>query len=69
LCIISWLAWFLVAYVVSTKFIQFLRKSLKEFDLNLKKKSGFKKKFEKEKKNKKNLALLPFRPSQACRPS
>jgi hypothetical protein len=38
LCIISWLAWFLVACVVSKKFIKFLRKSLKEFDFNLKRK-------------------------------
>jgi hypothetical protein len=38
LCIISWLAWFLVACVVSKNFIKFLRKSLKEFDLNLKRK-------------------------------
>jgi hypothetical protein len=53
----------LVAYVVSTKFIKLLRKSLKEFDLNLKKKSGLKKKFEKEKKGKPCPAPLSAQPS------
>jgi hypothetical protein len=68
LCIISWLAWFLVACVASKKFIKFLRKSLKEFGLNLKKKkSCFEKEFEKEKKEK--TYLPTFRPSQACRPT
>jgi hypothetical protein len=68
LCIIRWLAWFLVACVASKKFIKFLRKSLKEFGLNLKKKkSCFEKEFEKEKKEK--TYLPTFRPSQACRPT
>jgi hypothetical protein len=61
LCIISWLAWFLVACVVSKKFIKFLRKSLKEFDLNLKKKSCFKRSLKKRKKESK--PFLPFGPS------
>jgi hypothetical protein len=62
LCIISWLAWFSVACVVSKKFMKFLRKSLKKFDLNLKR-NGLKLKFEKEKKKKKeNLAGSPFSP-------
>jgi hypothetical protein len=69
LCIISWLAWFLVAYVVSTKFIKFLRKSLKEFDLNLKKKSGLKKKFEKEKKKRKTMPCSPFGPARPAGPA
>jgi hypothetical protein len=53
LCIISWLAWFLVAYVASKKFINFLRKSLKEFGLNLKRKVVLKRSLKKKKK--KNL--------------
>jgi hypothetical protein len=65
LCIISWLAWFLVAYVVSTKFIKFLRKSLKEFELNLKKKSGLKKK----KKKRKTIPCSPFGPARPAGPS
>jgi hypothetical protein len=67
LCIISWLAWFLVACVVSKNFIKFLRKSLKRFDLNLKKKNGLKKKFEKEKKQ--NLTCSPFGPARPAGPS
>jgi hypothetical protein len=35
MCIISWLAWFLVACEVSKKSIKFLGKSLKKFELNL----------------------------------
>jgi hypothetical protein len=67
LCIISWLAWILVACVVSKKFIKFLRKSLKRFDLNLKRKNGLKMKFEKEKKRK--LRRLPFQPRRPSGPS
>jgi hypothetical protein len=69
LCIISWLAWFFVACVVSKKFIKFLRKSLKEFDLNLKRNVVLKRSLKKKRKKKRNCALLTFRPSQACRPS
>jgi hypothetical protein len=65
LCIISWLAWFLVACVVSKKFIKFLRKSLKEFE----KKSCFKRSLKKKKRKKRKQTLLPFRPSPACRPT
>jgi hypothetical protein len=52
----------LVACVVSKKFIKFLRKSLKKFDLNLKRKW-----FEKEKKE--NHSLLTFRPKRPAGPS
>jgi hypothetical protein len=65
LCIISWLAWFLVACVVSKKFIKFLRKSLKKFDLNLKRKNGLKMKFEKKRKHRR----LPFQPRRPSSPS
>jgi hypothetical protein len=68
LCIISWLAWSLVACVVSKKFIKFLRKSLKEFDLNLKRKVVLKRSLKKKRKKTKPY-LLTFRPSQACWPS
>jgi hypothetical protein len=67
LCIISWLAWFLVACVVSKKFIKFLRKSLKEFDLNMKRKVVLKRSLKKKKNTK--PYLLTFRHSQACWPS
>jgi hypothetical protein len=62
LCIISWLAWFLVACVVSKKFIKFLRKSLKEFDLNLKRKVVLKRSLKKKEK-KKTVPSLPFGPN------
>jgi hypothetical protein len=67
LCIISWLAWFLVACVVSKKFIKFLRKSLKKFDLKLKR-NGLKMKFEKEKKKKKKTSPAPLSAQTAQRP-
>jgi hypothetical protein len=51
----------LVACVVSKKFIKFLRKSLKEFDLNLKRKVVLKRSLKKNKKQ--NLTSLPFGPN------
>jgi hypothetical protein len=67
--IISWHAWFLVACVVSKKFIKFLRKTLKKFDLNLKRKMVLKKKFEKGKEKKEEETLPPYLSAQtACRP-
>jgi hypothetical protein len=60
LCIISWLAWFLIACVVSKKFIKFLRKSLKEFDLNLKRKMVLKRSLKKKRKKKEKPCRLPF---------
>jgi hypothetical protein len=62
LCIISWLAWFLVACVVSKKFIKFLRKSLKKFNLNLKTKMVLKRSLEKKKKRKTLPAPLSAQP-------
>jgi hypothetical protein len=41
---------FLVACLASKKFLNFLRKSLKEFGLNLKKKSCFKRSLRKKRK-------------------
>jgi hypothetical protein len=55
LCIISWLAWFLVACEVSKKFIKFLRKSSKEFDL--KRKMVLKISLKKKRKEKKRKTL------------
>jgi hypothetical protein len=50
-------------------FIKFLRKCLKEFDLNLKKrKVVLKRSLKKKKEKKENHTLLTFRPIQACRP-
>jgi hypothetical protein len=63
LCIISWLAWFLVACEVSKKFIKFLRKSSKVFDLNLKRKMVLKRSLKKKRKKKKNHAGSPFSPN------
>jgi hypothetical protein len=40
-----------------------LRKGLKEFCFEFEKKSGFKKKFEKERKKEQNLTCLPFGPN------
>jgi hypothetical protein len=54
--------------VASKKFIKFLKKSLKEFGLNLKRKVCFKKSLKKKRKKEKAY-LLTFRPSQACRPT
>jgi hypothetical protein len=54
--------------VTSKKFIKFLRKSLKEFGLNLKRKVCFKKEFEKEKEKKKKVYLLTFWPSRPAGP-
>jgi hypothetical protein len=45
----------LVACVASKKFIKFLRKSLKEFGLNLKRKVCFKKSLKKKRKKNKSL--------------
>jgi hypothetical protein len=45
-----------------------LRKSLKEFGLNLKRKVCFKKSLKKKRKKIKDY-LPTFRPSQACRPT
>jgi hypothetical protein len=54
--------------VTSKKFIKFLRKSLKEFGLNLKRKVCFKKSL--KKKRKKRESLPPFPSTQpACRPT
>jgi hypothetical protein len=52
----------LVACVTSKKFIKFLRKSLKEFGLNLKRKVCFKKSLKKKRKKRK-LTSLPFGPA------
>jgi hypothetical protein len=60
-------AWFLVACVTSKKFIKLLRKSLKEFGLNLNRKVCFKKSL--KKKRKKEKAYLPsLRPSRPAGP-
>jgi hypothetical protein len=67
LCIISWLAWFLVACVVSKKFIKFLRKILKEFDLNLKRKMVLKRSLKKKIKKRKTLPA-PLLAQTAQRP-
>jgi hypothetical protein len=53
--------------VASKKFIKFLRKSLKGFGLNLKRKVCFKKSF--KKKRKKETYLLNFRPSWPAGPT
>jgi hypothetical protein len=49
--------------VTSKKFIKFLRKSLKEFGLNLKRKVCFKKSLKKKRKKKRKLTSLPFGPA------
>jgi hypothetical protein len=56
----------LVACVVSKKFIKFLRKSLKEFDLNLKRKVVLKEVCKKRKKEK--AYLSPFGPARPAGP-
>jgi hypothetical protein len=46
--------------VVSKKFIKLLRKSLKEFDLNLKRKMVLKRSLKKKRKKKEKPCRLPF---------
>jgi hypothetical protein len=67
LCIISWLAWFLVACEVSKKFIKFLRKSSKEFDLNLKRKMVLKRSLKMKRKKRKTMPA-PLSAQTAQRP-
>jgi hypothetical protein len=55
--------------VTSKKFIKFLRKSLKEFGLNLKRKVCFKKRVRKRKEKKRKLTSLPFGPAGPPKPS
>jgi hypothetical protein len=52
--------------VVSKKFIKFLRKNLKEFDLNLKRKVVLKRSLKKKKRE--NLTLSPFGPARPAGP-
>jgi hypothetical protein len=59
----------LVACVVSKKFIKFLRKSLKEFDLNLKRKVVLKRSLKKKRKKTQNLTSLPFGPARPAGPA
>jgi hypothetical protein len=57
----------LVACVVSKKFIKFLTKSLKEFDLNLKRKMVLKRSLKKKRKKRKTLSA-PLSAQTAQRP-